>query len=130
MKKALLILMMVLLPWQAAMASQRNLTHLLSGASTASLQAHLAEHEAYIPHHHHDHDDDDDDDQTVPHQDGSAKSFQHLHDFDQGGTLNLLWHTQLTLAHTEAATSTPALPTDGYVSRNTHPPLRPPRQPA
>lgn len=129
MKNALLILMMVLLPWQAAMAAQRNFVHLLGGTSTASLQAHLAEHEAHIPHHH-DHDDGADEAHSTTHQDGSVKSLQHLNDFDHGGMINLLWDTQSPLPLAELSPITPALCAAGYTSQNPHPLLRPPRQPA
>lgn len=132
MKKALLILMMLLLPWQAATAAQHNLVHLLSGGAgnAAFISKHIAEHEAHIPHHH---DDDDDDDAVAPtasHEDNSSKSVQHLSDYEHGGTLHLLLQPPAALLMTALPEAPPIASGSAWSDRTTLPPLRPPCLPA
>lgn len=130
MKQALLILMMMLLPWQTATATQRNLVHILSGGGE-QMAVHLAQHEANVLHHH-DHDDGNDDDDVLAseHQDSSARSMQHLNDLEHGGTLNLLLATPVELVSPLLPRTVPALSGVSYYTRSTHPPFRPPCLPA
>jgi hypothetical protein len=138
MKKALLIVMMLLLPWQAATAAQRNLVHLLSSSGgVAFVVNHIAEHEANVPHHHHDHDHDDNDDGgdgAVPasgtHHDDSAKSLQHLSDYEHGGNLYLLLQAPAPLLMPRVTDVPPVFTGIAYLDRTTLPPLRPPCFPA
>ncbi|MYM96447.1 hypothetical protein [Duganella vulcania] len=132
MKKALLILMMLLLPWQTATAMQRNLVHLLGGgADAAVVSKHIAEHEAHVPHHHDDDDDDDDDDAGAgPHEDHSSKSVQHLSDYEHGGSLQLLLQAPAPLPVSAPADAPPVFAGLAYSDRTTLPPLRPPCLPA
>ena len=134
MKKALLILMMLLLPWQAATAAQRGLAHMLSGNGDAAfISNHIAEHEANVPHHHHDDGDADDDGAVTAsgtHQDDSSKSLQHLSDHDHGGSLHLLLQAPAPLLMSTLTDVPPVFTGIAYSDRTTLPPLRPPCVPA
>ncbi|HWW71589.1 MAG TPA: hypothetical protein VN089_16735 [Duganella sp.] len=141
MKKALLIFLMFVLPWQATAAAERNLAHLFGGGtehSIAAVAAHMAEHAAHVPHHHdtdHHHDGDDGDDGDDDHDDGihqddSGKSVQHLADYDQGCNMNLLFPVAAQLPASQLPRAAPLFEPDVHTGRTTLPPLRPPRTPA
>lgn len=125
MKKALLIFLMLLLPWQSLIAAERNFTHLMSRAPGHGLELvakHIAEHSANIPHHH-----DDDDDDGDAHVDNSQKSFRHLTDFEHGSGINLLWPAPVDLPLALDIRVPPTMSSDIYSDRTTLPLLRPPR---
>lgn len=123
MKKVLLILLMLLLPWQAFAAAERNLTHVLGGDGLhgqAVVMKHIAEHASHVMHHHDDVDDD-------THEDDSEQSAQHMLDFEQDcGMLVLLSADISTFAFFRARVM-PAIKPDAYSGRTTLPLLRPPR---
>jgi hypothetical protein len=131
MKKMLLILMMLLLPWQAYSAAERNLTHVLGGAGHGpeAVTQHIVEHANHFLHHHDDHDDDDEDDAGVSstHVDDSQKSFQHLVDFEQGCSMNIISSVAHKPGMPAAMGVAPSVKPDGYSNRTTIPPLPPPR---
>jgi hypothetical protein len=127
MKKMLLIILLIVFPWQAIAAAERNLTHVMSTHTGGDFQyvgKHMAEHDAHVLHHH-DHDDDDDDGDA--HIDKSEKSIQHLNDYEHGGGLHVLLPAPPLLS----AIALPQLPPDSwpesYSDRTTLPPLPPPR---
>lgn len=131
MKKALLIFLMMILPWQAIAATERNVTHVLGSGKSHDMEfviKHIAEHADHVLHHHDDDADEDDDDDT--HVDDSLKSVQHLADYDQAGSLNVLFFVP---SQPDGAYVSP-MPTvswsDTYSDRTTIPLLRPPRTPA
>ena len=138
MKKALLIFLMFVLPWQATTASERNLAHLFGGGTDhniATVALHIAEHAAHVPHHHdddrhHDEDHDDDHDDDGIHQDDSGKSVQHLADYDQGCNMNLLFPVATRLPASQLPRAAPLFEPDVHAGRTTLPLLRPPRAPA
>lgn len=133
MKKVLLILLMLILPWQAMAAAERNLTHVLGGQRPELVIKHIAEHAAHVlHHHHHDEDDDEDDDNSAsttgaPHVDHSQKSLHHLADYEQGCNMNILLPALqapgLPVTERIAPLSLPAV----FSNRTTIPLLRPPR---
>lgn len=128
MKKTLLILLMLLLPWQSMIAAERNFAHLMTRTSGESMEVvaqHMADHVANIPHHH-----DDDDDDSDAHVDNSQKSFQHLADYEHGGGMNLLWPVPMQLPLAVTIRVPPEMSSDTYSDRSTLPLLRPPRTPA
>lgn len=128
MKKTLLILLMLLLPWQSMIAAERNFAHLMTGTSGESMEVvsqHMADHVANIPHHH-----DDDDADSDAHVDNSQKSFQHLADYEHGGGMNLLWPVPMQLPLAVTIRVPPEMSSDTYSDRSTLPLLRPPRTPA
>jgi hypothetical protein len=132
MKKALLILLMMLLPWQAYAAMERNLVHVLGDGQAhgmAFVAKHMAEHAAHVLHHHDVHHDDDDGDAGVPalHEDDSQQSVQHLADFDHGCGLHILMPAYSALPMALAERSAPPVFHDTYSDRTTLPLLRPPR---
>lgn len=134
MKKALLILLMMLLPWQAYAAMERNLVHVLGDGQAHGLEfvaKHMAEHAAHVLHHHdvHPDDDGDGDDADAPslHQDDSEKSVQHLADYDHGCGLHILMPAYSALPMALAERSAPPIFHDTYSDRTTLPLLRPPR---
>lgn len=122
--------MMLLLPWQAYAAAERNITHVLGGAGHGpeAVAKHMAEHADHILHHHDDHDDDDDDaDGSTTHVDDSQKSFQHLADFEQGCSMNIIASVAQEPDMPVAMRVAPGVKPDGYSNRTTIPPLPPPR---
>lgn len=130
MKKTLLIFLLMVLPWQAIASTERNFTHVLGSGKNHNLQfvlEHIAEHADHVLHHHDDADEDDDDD---THVDDSLKSVQHLADYDQAGSLNVLFFvpTQSDVAYVSPTPS--ILWSDTFSDRTTTPLLRPPRIPA
>jgi hypothetical protein len=125
MKNAVLILLLILLPWQSVVAAERNLTHVLgAGHGMEFVVHHMAEHASHVLHHH----DDADDDGDEVHVDKSQKSVQHLADFE---------HANNACPMLPAAFDVPdSLPTDremplwrsnSFSDRTTSPLLRPPR---
>lgn len=132
MKKIVLILLMLAIPWQAIASAERNLTHLLgsgSGKGMGFVSKHIAEHVAHIAHHH----DDDDDDQegdaasSGTHVDNSQKSLHHLADFEQGCNMNILLPAISELILPDLVRIAPVFRSDGFSDRTTIPLLRPPR---
>lgn len=129
MKKAILIFMMMLLPWQAIAAMDRNFTHILGSGKNQNPQLvlkHMAEHADHVLHHHDDDGDDDDD----MHVDNSMKSAQHLADYDQAGSLNILFFVPDLPGTTPVPFTHSVIWSDNYANRATIPLLRPPRTPA
>jgi|GEM_PF-1685938 len=131
MKKALLIFLLMVLPWQAIASTERNFTHVLGSGKSQDLQfvlKHVAEHADHILHHHDDDADEDDDDDT--HVDDSLKSVQHLADYDQAGSLNVLFFVPDQAADALVSPTPAVLWSDTFSDRTTIPLLRPPRTPA
>lgn len=136
MKKALLIFLLMVLPWQAIAAVERNVTHVLGSGKAHDLQfvvKHMAEHADHVMHHHDDdadEDDDDEDDDDDTHVDDSLKSMQHLADYDQAGSLNVLFFIPSQPDGAFMSPTPVAFWSDTYSNRTTMPLLRPPRTPA
>ena len=127
MKKALLIFLMLLLPWQSLAAMERQFAHTGGGHSARSIVEHLAEHADHVLHHH---DDDGEDDAGVAHVDDSAKSVQHLADYEQAGHLNCLFSSFDPPQLVSIARLRPAVARAPFHTRSILPLLRPPRLPA
>jgi len=124
MKNALLVLLMLLLPWQAITAAERNFVHVMNGKqSEASFVKHFSEHVEMIMHHH----DDDDDDGDASHNDDTQKSARHLADFDHGLSLNVLLPAPHMVAMLPAVRIAPAIWSGTFDDHTTLPPRRPPR---
>jgi hypothetical protein len=123
MKKALLIMLLFLLPWQAIAAAERSLTHVMSsrvGGDLGSIVRHMAEHDAHVLHHH------DDGDGDV-HLDKSEKSIHHLNDYDQGCGLHVLLPAPPLLSAIVLPSLAPDAWPHTFSDRTTLPPLPPPR---
>lgn len=128
MKKFLLILLMLAIPWQAIAAAERNLTHVLDSGSAKGMSfviKHIAEHADHVLHHHDDDDEDADDSGT--HVDNSQKSLQHLADFEHGSHLNIVLPAVNVPGLPAAVRIAPSLRHDVFSDRTTIPLLRPPR---
>lgn len=126
MKKALLIFLLIVFPWQAIAAAERNLVHVMSsgtGGDVHYMSKHMAEHEAHVLHHH---DDDGDDDGDV-HVDKSQKSVQHLNDYEHGSGLYVLLPAPPALSAIALPQLAPIPRPENYSNRTTLPPLQPPR---
>jgi hypothetical protein len=124
MKKALLIILLIVFPWQAIAAAERNLVHVMSGGTGGDvhyMSRHMAEHEAHVLHHH------DDDDDGDAHVDKSEKSVQHLNDYEHGGGLHVLLPLPPVVSPLALPQSAPASRPENYSDRTTLPPLPPPR---
>lgn len=122
MKNALLILLMLLLPWQANAAAQRNFEHVIrSQHSGDSFIKHYAEHVELVMHHH-----DSDDDGGLSHDD-AEKSARHLADVDHGFNFNVLFPALHAVATLPTASLARAPCLYRFDDRNTPPPRRPPR---
>ncbi len=131
MKKAILTLLLMVLPWQAIAAAERNFTHVLGSGKSQNLQfilKHMAEHADHILHHHDDDADEGDDSNT--HVDDSLKSIQHLADYDQAGSLNVLLFIPELPDGTLLSPIPSVIWSDTYSNHTTMPLLRPPRAPA
>lgn len=126
MKNALLILLMLVLPWQSLAAMERNLAHMGSGSEHGAqfVAEHMAEHASGVLHHH------DDDDGGAAHVDDSQKSVQHLADFDQAGSMNIMLPSLNAPASVAITRIAPAYWRDPFRTRSVLPLLRPPRLPA
>lgn len=123
MKNTILILLLLLLPWQVITATERNFTHVIGNAqSEASFVKHFTEHVDQVLHHH---DDDDKDHDT--HEDDSQESFRHLADVDHGFSLHVLLPTSQAVDILPVMSGAPMIPLDSYSDRTTLPLLRPPR---
>ncbi|MFA9216143.1 MAG: hypothetical protein ACEQSK_03460 [Sphingomonadaceae bacterium] len=131
MKKVLLILLMLAIPWQAIAAAERNLTHVLGSANAIGMDfviKHIAEHADHVLHHHDDDDDDDDDsDDGGTHLDNSQKSLQHLADFEHGSHLNIALPAINMPGLPLVVRVAPSLRHDVFSDRTILPLLRPPR---
>jgi hypothetical protein len=124
MKKALLIFLLIVFPWQAIAAAERNFVHVMSSGTGGDVQymsKHMAEHEAHVLHHH-----DDDDDGDV-HVDKSEKSVQHLNDYEHGSGLHVLLPVPPVLSAIALPQFAPISRSENYSGRTTLPPLPPPR---
>lgn len=132
MKNCLLILLMLILPLQSFAAAERHRAHVFGadgGAGRAALAAHLAEHDAHVPHHHETPDQagHDDGEGMGTHVDSSHESIKHLADVDHGCGLHILLPTFGT-AHLPAVDRfVPVLWPDVFSNRTTVPLLPPPR---
>lgn len=127
MKNALLVMLMLLLPWQVITAAEHNFVHIMNGKqSEATFVKHFSEHAEMIMHHHHD-DDDDYDDGDASHNDDTQKSARHLADFDHGLSLNVLFPALHTVAMLPVVRITPAIWSGTFDDHTTLPPRRPPR---
>ena len=122
MKQALLIILLIVFPWQAIAAAERNLAHVMSGGDLYTMGRHMAEHEAHVLHHH-----DDDDGGGAPHIDKSDKSVQHLNDYEHGGGLHVLLPAPPALSAIALPRFAPVPRPENYSDRTTLPPLPPPR---
>lgn len=126
MKKVLLLILLIVFPWQAIVAAERNLTHVMSsgkGGDFRHVAEHMAEHDAHVLHHH----DDDGDDGGDTHVDKSEKSIQHLNDHEHMGSLHVLLPATLVLCGEALPRLAPMFWPATYSNRTTIPPLRPPR---
>jgi len=127
MKQALLIILLIVFPWQAIAAAERNLVHVMSGGDLHTMGKHMAEHAAHVLHHHDDDDDDDDGGGGAPHVDKSEKSVQHLNDYEHGGSLHVLLPAPPVLSAIALPRCAPVPRPENYSDRTTLPPLPPPR---
>lgn len=133
MKKTFLILLMLVFPLQAFAMAQHNFMHVLgsgSGQGLAVVVKHIVEHANYVLHHHDDIDNDDDgndDDSGDAHIDKSQKSFQHLADYEQGCSMNILLSASSEFCLPGTADVTPVSRPDLFSNRTTIPLLPPPR---
>jgi len=117
-KKALLILLAVLLPLQTIAAAERAFAHAIEGRAKDGFQlSHLVEHAEHIQHHH-----DDDGDE---HGDDSAASAQHMLDHDHAFGTGFMVPASVQMPEFPAHLK-PTSFTDVLTSRTTEPPLRPP----
>jgi hypothetical protein len=126
MKKALLIILLIVFPWQAIAAAERNLVHVMSSGTSGDahyMSKHMAEHEAHVLHHHGAGDDDDGD----AHVDKSEKSIQHLNDYEHGSGLHGLLPVPPLLSAIALPQFAPISRPESYSDRTTLPPLPPPR---
>ena len=134
MKKAILIFLLMLLPWQAIAATERNFAHVLGSGMSRDLGfvvKHIAEHADHVLHHHDDDaDEDGDDGDNDAHVDESMKSIQHLADYDQAGSLNVLFFVPNQPDGALVSPSPSGIWSDTFSDRTTIPLLRPPRTPA
>ena len=123
MKNALLVLLMLLLPWQTISAAERNFTHVVSSQQgTASFIKHFTEHARLVMHHH-----DGDDNGGPPHDDDSRQSTRHLADVDHGFSVNALFATPLAITALPDVRIAPVIRPDSFEDRTTLPLRRPPR---
>ena len=135
MKKALLIFLMLVLPWQSLAAMERTLAHISGGRGHEAnfVAKHLAEHAQHVLHHHDDDADDANnanDSGTSTHVDNSAKSVQHLADYEHAASMHILL-PNLSLPRPVAIERIqPAFGRDLFGTRSILPLLRPPRLPA
>lgn len=130
MKKAILIFLMLVIPWQAFASMERNLAHVLGKGSKQGsefVNKHLAEHDAHVMHHH---DDDGGADGGNTHVDNSDKSTQHLADYEQSGSVNILLPAFSASSPAVVTRFPPAVWPDTFLTRTITPLLRPPRLPA
>lgn len=127
MKNVLLVLLMLLLPWQAITAAERVYLHVTSssGQGEAAFIKHFTEHNEQILHHH-----DDDEGDGVSHQDDTAKSWRHLADIDHGFSINLLLPAAPMVATLPDVRVAPVIRPEFFEDRTPLPPRRPPRTPA
>ncbi|MYM91861.1 hypothetical protein GTP91_32380 [Rugamonas sp. FT82W] len=129
MKKAFLILMMLVLPLQTLAAAERTLTHLLGaghGPDMRIVLQHMLQHADLVPHHHDDDHDHGAGDGTT-HVDGSQKSLQHLADHEQGGGAYMALPASPEACLPAVLRLAPLFRLDAYPERTTSPLLRPPR---
>lgn len=138
MKKAFLIFLMLVLPWQAIAAMERDFDHLAGSGGMSGSKAlieHMVEHAEHVLHHHDDDGDDGGDDGADDadggtHVDNSQKSVHHLADCEQAGSMHLLLPA-LGVPFSAAITRfPPAFGRDPFRTRSVVPLLRPPRLPA
>lgn len=125
MKKAFLIFLMLVLPFQAIATSERNFAHVMENGSKDSNDIalnHLLEHVKHVPHHHHD------DGNT--HEDDSAQSVQHLLDFDQDCSTNAVMPASAHLPMFFMPHPRPLFSPETIPNRTAIPLFRPPRLPA
>lgn len=125
MNKALLIFLMLILPWQAFASMERQFAHVLHGGpdQLALVIQHIAEHETHIPHHHGKDDDGGDGD---IHVDNSAQSIHHLADYEQGLYSNALLPMPMIATVCAVARIAPQVAPRTFTSHTTTPPTRPP----
>lgn len=125
-----MIFLLMVLPWQAIAAAERNFTHILGNGKSHDPEfviKHIAEHANHVLHHHDDDADEDDDD---THVDDSLKSVQHLADYDQAGSLNVLFFVPRQPDGAFVSPTPSVTWSDSFSDRTTIPLLRPPRTPA
>lgn len=121
MKNVLLILFMLLLPWQSIAATERNLAHVTSSQQgQVEFTQHFTEHVQLVMHHH-------DDDGGESHDDDKQQSSRHLADNSQGFSMNALFPTSQTVVILPMVRVGHSLPPETFQTRSTLPPLRPPR---
>ena len=133
MKKALLIFLMLLLPWQAFAAMERNVAHFSGNGGVHGLMfvvKHMAEHAEQVLHHHDDDGDDGDDAAGATHVDNSQKSVQHLADYDHASSMHILLSTVSAPGLVAIARTSRTFWRDPCRTRSILPLLRPPQLPA
>lgn len=127
MKKALLIFLLVALPWQALASAERAFAHFFANGSQDShafaLQ-HFIKHSSHVLHHH-----DDGDERGTFHEDGSAKSVKHIFDYDQAGKSLAAVQTLTTLRASRFAETRPVCALHAMSDCPSRPLFRPPRTP-
>ncbi len=124
MNKVLLLILLIVLPWQTIAAAERTLTHMMSGQASngfGQIGKHLADHDAHVLHHHEDRGD------GQPHVDQSEKSLQHLNDFEHGCSAAVLLPAALQLSSIALPCLPPIPWPESFSDRTTLPPLPPPR---
>ncbi len=123
MKNVFLVLMMLLIPWQASAAADHNFMHVMGEQKSEALFIkHFAEHIALIMHHH-----DGDDGSDMSYDDDSEKSARHFADCDHGANVNVLFPSSQTVAALPIVRIAPATCLYSFDDRNIAPPRRPPR---
>ena len=125
MKNAVLIFLMILLPWQSVIAAEHDLTHVPGGGrSLAVVVQHIAEHAGQVLHHL----DNDKAGADVIHVDRSKKSLKHLADHEHGSSACLLLPAAAGAPHAPIGDRTVRLRrAEPFSNRTISPLLRPPR---
>lgn len=124
MKKALLLVLLIVLPWQTIAAAERAFTHVMSRQTDGGFERvakHLAEHDSHVLHHHEGHDD------GNPHVDQSDKSVQHLNDFEHGYGAAVLLPAAPVFSAISLPRTAPLPWPETFSDRTILPPLPPPR---
>jgi hypothetical protein len=129
MKNAVLILLLLLLPWQSVIAAERNLTHALgSGHGMAVVLHHMAERAGNVLHHHDNDGGGEGASDDAIHVDQSQKSVQYLADFEHGNSVCLLHLAAFNVSTILLLDRRVVLwPSETFSNRTTSPLLRPPR---
>lgn len=124
MKNALLIFLMLVLPWQAIAAMESNFAHLLDSAKVIVIK-HIVDDANHALYHH-----DGGANGDGSHGDNSQKSAQNLADYDHHCNMTVLLTASNKPGVALASGIPPAVWPDIFANRTIIPLLRPPRTPA